>query len=284
MASVMQETPFHERRHRERRQLRYAASARTAGMQVSWGGIWAGVLVALSLVVLLAALGVAVGSSSLDAQRPELESIGLPAAAWAAFSLLASLFIGGLVSTRVGAIFDRTTGFFEGVLVWIVCVLLTAGLVGSGFNSFMNGALRSLGGTSAAGAPAPGALGLGPDISSGDVDQIAARLRDPATAQQLAAATGLAPTDVQDTLQETAQRVEQNRGDPAQATAEARQGMAQLLDRARVSGSLRQRAEESKQQASVAAWASFGALLLSLVAAVAGAMIGRRSALAARPD
>jgi hypothetical protein len=39
---------------------------------------------------------------------------------------------------------------------------------------------------------------------------------------------------------------------------------------------LQQKAEEVKPQASRAAWATFGALVLSLAAAVIGAAIGRR--------
>ena len=53
--------------------------------------------------------------------------------------------------------------------------------------------------------------------------------------------------------------------------------MAQLMDKAKASGALQQKAEEVKPQASRAAWITFGALLLSLLAAVLGAMAGRRN-------
>jgi hypothetical protein len=77
-------------------------------------------------------------------------------------------------------------------------------------------------------------------------------------------------------LSETAQRVENNRDNPTQAAAEAKQGMARLMDSAKSSGALQQKAEEVKPQAAKAAWITLGALVLSLLAAVFGAMAGRR--------
>ena len=47
---------------------------------------------------------------------------------WAGLSLLISLFIGGMAATRIGAVFDRTTGFLEGALVRIVSPALMAPL------------------------------------------------------------------------------------------------------------------------------------------------------------
>ena len=111
---------------------------------------------------------------------------------------------------------------------------------------------------------------------SGSVDQITQRLKDPKTAQQIASATGMEQDELQSALSQMAQRVEQNRDDPAKAAVEAKAGMSELLQKAKTSGALEQKAEEVKPQASRAAWMTFGALLLSLLAAVIGAMSGRR--------
>lgn len=75
----------------------------------------------------------------------------------------------------------------------------------------------------------------------------------------------------------TAQRVENNRDNPTQAVAEAKQGMGRLMENARSSGALQQKAEEVKPQVAKAAWITLGALVLSLLAAVFGAMVGRRN-------
>ena len=133
MATVAQQQAFHERRSAERRRVAYPAVLHGGdGVRVSWGGIFGGVLVALGLLLLLAALGVAVGISAVQPGATDPGALGTGAGIWAAASLLAALFIGGMVSTRIGAIFDRTTGVFEGVLVWVVSVLLLASLAGSG--------------------------------------------------------------------------------------------------------------------------------------------------------
>jgi hypothetical protein len=245
---------------------------RTEGMKVSWGGIFGGVLVAVGLLLLLSALGLAVGVSALQPGETDASTLGTGAGIWAGVSLLLALFVGGMVSTRIGAIFDGTTGFFEGALVWVVSVLLMLYMAGSGVGMLAGGAFKLVGGAAQTLTSV-----MQPDAEmSGSVDQILARLRDPKTAEQIASATGMQATEVQASLSETAQRVENSRDNPTQAAAEAKQGLGQLMAKARSSGALTQKAEEVKPQASRAAWMTFGALLLSLLAAVIGAMAGRR--------
>jgi hypothetical protein len=141
-------------------------------------------------------------------------------------------------------------------------------LAGGAFN-LVGGAAQALGSVVQSSASAPEV--------SGSVDQMIQRLKDPRTAEQVASATGVPAREVQATLSETAQRVEDNRSNPSRAAAEARNGIAQLMEKARSSGALQQKAEEVKPQATRAAWMTFGALLLSLLAAVIGAMAGRRN-------
>jgi hypothetical protein len=193
MASTLDDTRFHDRRIRERRRVAYMALMRNIeGMRVSWGGVFGGVLVAIGLLLLLAALGVAVGISAVDPAVTEPRQLGTRAGIWAAASLLIALFVGGMVATRIGAIFDRSTGFFEGALVWVVSVILTSALAGGGAGLLAGGAFELIG-------------SVNPTVD---------------TLAQLAAI---------DTT-----------------------------------------------QAARAAWIAFGALLLSLLAAVLGAMVGRR--------
>lgn len=282
MASVVHESPLPERRSGERRRFSESTSLRAEGMKVSWGGIFGGVLVAVGLLMLLTALGLAVGITAAQPGETEAATLGAGAGIWAGLSLLLALFVGGLVSTRIGAISDGTTGFFEGALVWVVSILLMVYLAGSGIGMLAGGAFNLLGGATQAISSTMQATG-GPGVDmSGSVDQIIARLKDPKTAQQIASVTGMQQSEVQATLSETAGRVEKNRDDPAQAAAEAKQGMAQLMAQAKSSGALEQKAEEVKPVVSGAAWLTFGALLLSLLAAAIGALVGRRKP-AARP-
>jgi hypothetical protein len=115
------------------------------GARVSWGGIWGGVLSAVGVMLLLASLGVALGVGAADLQGVRPDTLGSAAGLYAAASLLIALFVGGLVSTRIGAIHDRATGFWEGALVWVVSVLLLAWLAASGVSGLMGGAFSMLG-------------------------------------------------------------------------------------------------------------------------------------------
>jgi hypothetical protein len=278
MAIATQPCPYQDRRLRERRRFASPFALYGAdGLRVSWGGIWGGVLCAVGAMLLLAALGVAIGVSAVDPGETEGAALGTGAAIWTGASLLLSLFLGGLVSTRIGAISDRTTGFFEGALVWVVTVLLMGYLATSGLGMVAGGTFRMLGGATQVMGQAMQAQG-GIDVSGG-VDQVAQRLRDPATARQIAAATGMSRQDVQSSLEDTARRVEAQRDNPAQAANEATQGLARLMERARSSGALERKAEEMQPRATRAAWIALAALLLSLVAAVAGAAAGRRETL-----
>ena len=260
---------------------RFAATAwfGTDGMKVSWGGVFAGVLVAMGVSMLLAALGLAIGVSAVDPGETDPGTIGVGAAVWGGVQLLLALFIGGLVATRVGAIIDRTTGFFEGVLVWVVSLILMAYLAGSGIASVASGAFSLLGGaTQTFSAVVQGQGSAGNIDVSGTVDETAEQLRSPELVNRVASVTGLSVNEVRNTLNETATRVEANRNNPTQAAEEARRGIASLFDRARTSGALAAQAEEIQPEAASAAWLTFVGLLLSLVAAVAGAMLGRSKA------
>lgn len=269
-------SPYHDRRLVERRRMNFAPMLATGdGVRVSWGGIWGGVLVAVGLLILLSALGMAVGISAVQPGQTNASTLGTGAGIWAGASLLLALFVGGLVATRIGAIFDRTTGFFEGALVWVVSVLLIGYLASSGISMVAGGAFRMVSGaTEAIGSVVQSGGGMA-DMS-GTPAELLAKLKDPKTAQQIASATGMQASEVQASLNETAQRVENSRDNPKQAAAEAKDGLKGLYDRARSSGALERKAEEVKPQAARAAWITFGALVLSLLAAVLGAMAGRR--------
>jgi hypothetical protein len=260
---------------------RFAATAwfGTEGMKVSWGGVFAGVLVAMGVSMLLAALGLAIGVTAIDPGNTDPGAFGTGAIIWGALQLLIALFIGGLVATRVGAIIDRTTGFFEGVLVWVVSLILMAYLAGSGIASVASGAFTLLGGATQTFGAVIQTEGGPPSVEvQGTVDEMAEQLRSPELVNRVASVTGLSVNETRDTLNETATRVETSRSNPTQAAEEARRGIATLFDRARTSGALAAQAEEIQPEAASTAWLTFVALLLSLAAAVTGAMVGRSKA------
>jgi hypothetical protein len=241
--------------------------------RLSWGGIWAGVLTVMGTLLFLTTLGIAIGVSAVDPGQDDAAAFGAGAALWTALSLLIALFVGGMAATRLGLVFDKAAGAFEGALVWVLSFLIILWLASSGVQLVARGISGLFGGvTQTIGSVATGA----DDLSSGTVDQILSRLNDPQTARTLAGATGMSEQEVRSTLSGVAQRVEAARNNPEQAAVEVREGTRQLMDRARQQ--LPVMAERAQEAATKTAWATFAAMLISLAAAVAGAMVGRRRA------
>jgi hypothetical protein len=245
-----------------------------AGMRISWGGVFGGVLVGIGTLLLLTALGLAIGVSAVDAGNPDGSRVGTGAAIWTALTLLIALFVGGWASTRLSMLWERTTAMFEGALVWVLSMMLILYLTANGIGLIVGGATQMLGGV----AQAAGPLAMNADLqalTSGNVDQVLAKLDDPQLTTRLSSALNMPRDQVEGTLASTRQRVEAARNDPARAMEEMRQGMQPLMSAAQQRAAAT--AEAVQPEAATTAWISFAALLLSLLAAVAGAARGRRN-------
>jgi len=239
-----------------------------SGFKISWGGIWAGVLTVMGTLLFLTTLGLAIGISAVDPGQTQADTFGTGAAIWSGLSLLIALFVGGMAATRLGMVFDRAAGAFEGALVWVLSFLIVLWLASSGVQLVANGISSMFGGVGQT-------IMTGmEDLSAGDVQQIRQRLDDPRTARTIAAATGMSEQEVRQQLSEVSRQVEAAGNDPAAAAAAVRQGTAQMMERARAQ--LPVMAERAQEGATKAAWITFGAMLISLIAAIAGAMMGRR--------
>jgi hypothetical protein len=284
MADVYRGSVAAERRHHERR-ASWIPTLERGRLRVSWGGIWAGMLITLGSLLLLTTLGLAVGITAVDPGESDAGAFGTGAGIWGIVSALLALFVGGMVSTRSAAIADRGTSVFHGALVWLLTILVIAYLATSGIRMIAGGAFALAGGAMQT-ATVAATGGSGVDLS-GSVDDIAARIRDPETAQRMASLTGLPLPEVQTHLERTAQNVEASGGDTQQAAQAAQQGFTDLMQRAQETGSLgrqvERQAEEAQPEAAAAAWGTLAALLLSLAAAVGGAMVGIKR-YTARPD
>jgi len=241
------------------------------GFRISWGGIWAGVLTVMGTLLFLTALGLAIGVSAADPMNTDASALGTGAAIWTGLSLLIALFVGGLAATRLGMVFDKAAGAFEGALVWVLSFLVVLWLASSGVQLIASGVSSLFGGVTRTISSAASGMD---DLSGGNVDQILARLNDPQTARTLASATGMSEQEVSSTLSGVAQRVEGVRDNPQQAAQEVRQGTRDLMDRARAQ--LPAMADRAQEGATKTAWITFAAMLISLLAAIGGAMVGRR--------
>ena len=263
--------------YRESPQGVASASTIQHGSRIAWDGVWSGLLVAVGIFLLLSVLGLAIGISAADIapnQEGNARELGMGAAVWSGLTLLIALFVGGMVATRSGMVYDRASGMIEGVLVWVLAVLLLIYLASSGISMITSGVFGALGGVTRNATQAVTSTVNPAELASGNVDQITARLNDPKTAQAVATATGVPPAEAQSTLAGIAQRVEGARNDPAAATAEARKGAEEIA--AKVAARAEQSAAEAQPYATATMWGTLAALVLSLAAAVWGAMIGRK--------
>jgi hypothetical protein len=268
--------PEERRRGIDRRAVVVAPAIESA--RLSWGGVWSGFLIGLGVLMLLSALGLAVGITTADLGTGEgagARGLGIGAGVWAMLSLLVALFIGGTVAARAGLVRYQSAALLHGALVWVLAMLGIVYLAASGI-SLGAGALFDVAGGVARGAGSAVASGAGSlaDLSSGDVQQILARLGDPRTVSTVAGLTGMSQDEARAALGDIRQRVEAARNDPARAAIAAREGVQQLVARA---GDRAQAAARAAQPyAATTSWVALGAMVLSLAAALAGAGWGGR--------
>lgn len=103
--------------------------------QVRWGPIVAGLVIALSTQLVLSALGVAVGASSISdsgAPRTDTPGVGVNIGIWSIISLLISLFAGGWTAARTSGRMTRNTALLNGAILWAATLALSAWLLSSG--------------------------------------------------------------------------------------------------------------------------------------------------------
>src|SRR5215211_1068751 len=97
--------------------------------RVRFGPVVAGLLTALTALLLLGLLGVAIGLTAADGSDP---GAGTFSAIWGALTGLVAFGLGGYVAGRTAAVFDRRWGALNGALVFMLGVPLTLWLAGQG--------------------------------------------------------------------------------------------------------------------------------------------------------
>lgn len=251
--------------------------------RVSWGAIFAGVTAAIAVQLLLNLLGAGVGAATINPQQPG-QGLALGAAIWFVVSSVISLFVGGWIAGRLAGIPNKRDGALHGFVTWSLASLALVYLLSTAVGGLLGGAASVLGQTASL-------AGRG------------AQAATPAVTNVIAQATGVTP-----------EQVEADAGDLArdsnfqafvagvirngQVTPQDRQALANLLvnrrnmsmqeanatiDRwqAQIAQGVQQTKQTAAQAAKTAAsgvskgaFGSFFALLLGLIAAVAGSWAG----------
>lgn len=103
--------------------------------RVRWGPILGGLFIALSLQLILSAIGTAIGATGIassDAPRSNTDTVGTAVGIWSIISLLISLFVGGLATSRASGPLNKSTALLNGAILWAATLIIGAFLVSSG--------------------------------------------------------------------------------------------------------------------------------------------------------
>jgi hypothetical protein len=144
--------------------------------RISWGAVFAGVVMVLAVQLLLSMLGLGIGLSTVDPAQsggtPSASNLGIGAGVWWGVSYLVALVIGGYVAARLAANLAAFDGILHGLLTWAFALLVTVYLLSTAVGSLVGGAFSAVSSTlSAAGqtvkeaAPQVAqAAGITPDV------------------------------------------------------------------------------------------------------------------------
>lgn len=92
---------------------------------VRWGPIWAGLLTALGLQIVLGTIGLAIGLSAYSAAAPDFGArVSSFLSIWSVVTALIALFVGGYLAGRMAAVLGLRNGLVQGTVVWALALLL----------------------------------------------------------------------------------------------------------------------------------------------------------------
>jgi len=214
--------------------------------RVSWGAVFAGLVIGLAVQLLLSLLGVAVGASTIDPLRGDTPGKGIAVGAgiWLLISGLISTYIGACTAGYLSGAARKSDRMLHGVLSWGVAALVTAFLLTSAVGSLIGGAMRVVG--QAAGGATQAIA------QSADAGRVRAQVNASANTQS-------AGRDAQQAVGGTGEQGGQFAGTSAQAEEKAREA-----------------GDTAAKATAGAAWWSFAMLLLGLLAAAMGGANARR--------
>jgi hypothetical protein len=254
--------------------------------RVSWGAILAGVVAVIAVELLLNLLGAGVGAATINPQQGQLPGQGLAVGAviWFVLSCIISLFIGGWIAGRLADSPSKQHGALYGFVTWALASLVIVYMLSTAVGGVLGGAASMLGQTASlaghgAQAAAPTvthvigeATGVTPEQVQSEAGDIA---RDPnfqAFVSGVIRNGQVTPQEHQALANLLVQRRNMSMGE-ANATIDHWQGqIMQGVQEARQTAT--QAATTAASGVSKGAFGGFFALLLGLIAAVAGSWVG----------
>ena len=246
--------------------------------RVSWGAIFAGVVVGLVVQVLLTMLGLGIGVATLNPANGDASSFSIASGIWYVLSGIIAAYAGGYIAARMSGKTVATTGALHGLTTWAFTTLLVLYLLTSAVGSIVGGAFSgvssAVGGVGQTVAQAAGPMLADANPLDAIQNQIRATGNDPEALNTTAmnAMTALVtgdPAKADDARQQAAQALANARGIPLD---QAQQQVTQMEEQ------YRQTVDQARQMATnasstAASVVSTGALL-AFAALVLGAIAG----------
>jgi hypothetical protein len=154
--------------------------------RLSWGAIFAGVVIAVAVQLVLGILGAGIGLTMVDpveGTTPGATGFGIGAGIYWLITTVLALGAGGYAAARVAGVHERFDALVHGLVVWGVTLILTLYLLTSAVGGIIGGAFRTVGAVAGAAgttvsAAAPKAASIA-GIDEGDIrSEAAAYLSD----------------------------------------------------------------------------------------------------------
>lgn len=140
--------------------------------RVSWASIFAGIVIALVVQLVLGILGIGIGASSINpiSEQDPARGIATGAAVWFIISTLLALFAGGWVAGRLAGVPRRLDSSLHGILTWGASTLLLFYFLTTTVGSLIGGTFRVLG--NGLSAVTSGAIAAAPQVAGAVKDQV----------------------------------------------------------------------------------------------------------------
>lgn len=133
---------------------------------LNWGSIWAGLLSAFAVFVLLSLAAVAAGLSAAPIGEPADPALGQQIAGiLTGLFMVIAFFVGGFVAAWTARLADPETAVLHGFLVWALWMVLLIVFVGLGAGSALGLAAQVFGDQFAAGT-------VDPDVNAADLVEL----------------------------------------------------------------------------------------------------------------
>ena len=249
--------------------------------KVSWGAIFAGVVVALVVQVLLTMLGAGIGIATLDpgtSDNPDASTFSIIAGVWYVVSGLVAAYAGGFVAGRMSGKTHESAGGYHGLTTWAMTTLLVLYFLTTTIGAIVGGTLSGVA-TAVGGIGQTVATAAAPALAqSNPLDALESQVRatgtDPEALNNAAVNSIRAlmmgdETDAATARQQAAQALSTARGIPLD---QATQQVADMEKRYRDS------VAAAKQSATDAASATASATSMGAIFAFIGLVLGAGAA------